>query len=90
MDDALALTRLEMRDPRFAPRRLDVEQRDDGTLLLHNPTPLAMDFDTGLGPLSHWAKAEPERTWLAERPAQWLVRSAQSAAHGLELPLAIR
>ncbi len=69
MDDALALTRLEMRDPRFAPRRLDVEQRDDGTLLLHNPTPLAMDFDTGLGPLSHWAKAEPERTWLAERPA---------------------
>ena len=67
MDRAELLAALSMRDPLYAPRRLEVERRDDGTLLLFNPTPIALDYDTGLGPLAHWAKTAPERPWLAER-----------------------
>ena len=70
MDDAATLTALSMRDPLFAPRRLEVERRADGTVLLHNPTPLELDFDTAWGPLAHWAKTTPQRPWLAERDGE--------------------
>ncbi len=58
---------LGLRDPRYAPRRLIVDRRDDGSILLHNPTPLTGVFDDALGPLAHWAGAAPGRLWLAER-----------------------
>ena len=67
MDDAATLNTLAMRDPLFTPRRLQVERRPDGTLVLFNPTPLELNYDTALGPLAYWAKAQPDRVWLAER-----------------------
>ena len=65
MDGATTTTRI--RDPRYAPRRLEVSRRDDGTLILFNPTPITGAFDTALGPLQRWAGEAPERMWLAER-----------------------
>ena len=56
-----------MRDPRYAPRRLDVERREDGTVVLFNPTPFSKAFDTVNAALDHWAAAAPRRAWLAER-----------------------
>src|ERR1043165_3815351 len=65
--DGATLTEAKIRDPRFAPRRLEVERRDDGAIVLTNPTPWSNAFATAVGPLAHWWKAAPDRTWLAER-----------------------
>jgi feruloyl-CoA synthase len=62
-----AETAAPIRDPRYAPRRLDVERRDDGTIVLFNPTPYSTAFQTLNGALDHWASAAPDRIWLAER-----------------------
>ena len=59
-----------IRDPRYAPARLEVETRPDGTVILFNPTPLAGPFPTVAGPLLHWAEHAPGRTWLAERSGE--------------------
>jgi feruloyl-CoA synthase len=67
MDDASGSVLLNIRDPGYAPRRLEVERRVDGTILLFNPTPLGRWFATTLGALEHWAAAAPARVWLAER-----------------------
>ena len=61
---------LGLRDPRYAPRRLTVARRADGSILLHNPTPLVGVFDNALAPLPHWASLAPRRMWLAERAGQ--------------------
>ncbi len=58
---------LGLRDPLYAPRRLTVERRADGAILLHNPTPLTGAFADAVAPLAHWARCAPGRTWLAER-----------------------
>jgi feruloyl-CoA synthase len=55
------------RDARYAPRRLDVERRDDGCIVLSNPTPWSDRFTTTIEPLVHWAAEAPDRIWLAER-----------------------
>ena len=60
MDDGLLP---QMRDPRYAPRRLDIERRDDGTVILFNPTPFSTAFDTVNAALDHWAVAAPARVW---------------------------
>jgi feruloyl-CoA synthase len=56
-----------IRDPRYAPRRLQVERRPNGEILLFNPTPVNRVFETALGALDHWAMRTPSATWLAER-----------------------
>ncbi len=61
---------IPMRDPRYAPRRLEVERREDGSILLHNPTPTPGDFTTTLDALDHWAALAPDRPWLAERSGE--------------------
>ncbi len=55
-----------MRDPRYAPVALEVEERG-GDILLHNPRTLGRVFDHTLGALDHWAVETPDRLWLAER-----------------------
>lgn len=96
MDDASALTRLRMRDPLYAPRRLEIEERADGSVILSNPTPYEDPFDTPMGPIAHWAKTDPDRPWLAERSGEgWRVvsysegreriRAIAGGLHGLGL-----
>ena len=54
-------------DLRFAPARVDVEARPDGSLLLRSPQPLG-SFARSVGEwLEHWASKTPERLFLAER-----------------------
>ena len=55
------------RDPRYAPRRLEVEHRAGGEMLLTNPTPYSTRFTTMTAALAHWAMKAPARVWLAER-----------------------
>ena len=71
-----------IRDPRYVERRLEVERRGDGTIVLRNPTPFARDRVTTNASLDHWAVAAPTRTWLAERSGHgW---RELSYAEGLE------
>ena len=58
---------LGLRDPLFIPRRLTVERRGDGSILLHNPTSLAGVFDDAVSAVGHWAVRAADRAWLAER-----------------------
>lgn len=58
------------RDPRFAPRRLAVEHRAGGELVLTNPAPYSAAFQTTTASLDHWAAQAPGRVWLAERSGE--------------------
>jgi feruloyl-CoA synthase len=61
---------LRVRDPRYAPRRLEIEERADGSVLLSNPTPIGSRFRTTLDAVEHWAAAAPSAPWLAERAGE--------------------
>jgi feruloyl-CoA synthase len=63
-------TGARMRDPRYVERRLEVERRGDGTVILTNPTPFDRSRTTTNASLDHWALAAPTRTWLAERSGE--------------------
>ncbi|MFZ5668651.1 MAG: AMP-binding protein [Pseudomonadota bacterium] len=81
MDGNAGLTTAPFRDARYAPRRLEVERRGDGTLVLANPTPVESAFGTTLDALAHWAKAAPDRVWLAERAGEgWRTTTYAEAA----------
>ena len=70
MDGNTALSTAPFRDARYAPRRLDIERREDGSLVLANPTPFATAFLTTLQALDRWSTAAPDRIWLAERAGE--------------------
>jgi feruloyl-CoA synthase len=72
---------LGVRDPRYAPRRLTVEHRADGSILLHNPTPMAGVFDDAVGAVAHWATRAPGRVWLAERSGDGWRRLTYAEGH---------
>ncbi|WP_334163671.1 feruloyl-CoA synthase [Phenylobacterium sp.] len=67
MDAELRIANAPFRDPRYAPRRLEVDRRAGGELVLTNPTPFSTRFLTTTAALDHWAQAAPDRVWLAER-----------------------
>ncbi|MGP9630060.1 MULTISPECIES: feruloyl-CoA synthase [unclassified Halomonas] len=58
----------------FAEPRINMEKREDGSILLSSEIPLQDDYSCCVGEwLEHWAREAPERTWLAQRDAddQW-------------------
>ena len=59
-----------IRDPRYAPRRFEIEHRPDGSILLFNPTPFSEAFQTTNQALDHWADRTPDNPWLAERSGE--------------------
>jgi feruloyl-CoA synthase len=61
---------LGLRDSRYVPRRLTVDRRVDGSVLLHNPTPLTAVFDDAVAAVEHWARLAPDRIWLADRSGE--------------------
>ncbi|MFZ5717967.1 MAG: feruloyl-CoA synthase [Pseudomonadota bacterium] len=67
MDAELKLSTAPIRDPRYAPRRLEVDERPGGEFVLTNPTPFSTEHLTATSALAHWAAAAPDRIWLAER-----------------------
>lgn len=69
------------RDPRYAPRSLEVEERAGGELVLTNPRPFAERFVTQTEPLEHWGRVAPDRVWLAERSGEgWRTITYREAA----------
>jgi feruloyl-CoA synthase len=56
-----------IRDPRYRERRVEVEHRADGSIIISNPTPYSTAFQTTNAALDYWAGRDPARTWLAER-----------------------
>ena len=70
MDAELRTDTAPFRDPRYAPRRLEVEHRPGGEMVLTNPAPYSTDHLTTTSSLAHWAKAAPDRIWLAERSGE--------------------
>ncbi|MCR5877433.1 feruloyl-CoA synthase [Phenylobacterium sp. J367] len=70
MDAELRTDTAPFRDPLYAPRRLDVDARPGGELVLTNSTPYSERFQTLWEALDFWAAAAPERTWLAERSGE--------------------
>jgi feruloyl-CoA synthase len=67
MDAELRTDTAPFRDPRYAPRRLEVEVRAGGEMVLTNPASYSERFLTTTQALEHWAAAAPDRVWLAER-----------------------
>ncbi|WP_421934657.1 feruloyl-CoA synthase [Phenylobacterium sp.] len=81
MDAELNIATAPFRDARFAPRRLEIERRDNGEILLTNPTPFAMPFQATVESLAFWAKAAPDRVWLAERAGEGWRTISYAQAH---------
>ena len=70
MHDGETALNAPFRDARYAPRALEVERRDDGAIVLHNPTRFQPRFQIVTGPLARWAREAPDRVWLAERSGE--------------------
>jgi len=52
---------------RFAPARVDVEKRTDGTMVLRSPERIEFPSETVGQWLDRWGSRAPQRTFLAER-----------------------
>jgi feruloyl-CoA synthase len=72
---------LGVRDPLYIPRRLTVDRRTDGSILLHNPTPLTGVYDDAAAAVGHWAARAPDRVWLAERAGEGWRRMSYAEGH---------
>lgn len=55
------------RNAQYVERKIDVERRSDGSILLRNLHPLLEAPDNLAAPIRKWAVEAPERTWLAMR-----------------------
>ena len=58
---------IPFREVPYLPQKIDVDRRDDGTVLLNNGQPLKASPPHMLWPLKHWAEQAPDRIWLAQR-----------------------
>jgi feruloyl-CoA synthase len=67
---------------RFAPARVDMEKRADGTLLLRSPQKLGPYARCVTEWLSQWSDREPARVFLAERSGQGWRKVSYREAYG--------
>src|SRR5690606_21702413 len=81
MDAELRIATAPFRDPRYAPRRLEVDRRPGGEIVLANPTPFDATFQTPIEPLAHWAREASGGVWLAERSGEGWRTVSFSEAH---------
>lgn len=64
---AAVMTKPAFRKVEWLARDIDVERRDDGTVVLKSRIPL-QSYEKHLpASLAKWAKEAPERIWLAQR-----------------------
>ena len=70
MDAELRIETAPFRDPRYAPRALEIVERPGGEIILTNPRPFSREIRTTIGPLTRWAAAAPDRVWLSERSGE--------------------
>ena len=72
MAEAVRNTRagdVPLRQVKLGPSDTQIERRPDGTLLMRSPHALEPYPQKLTERLEHWAKAAPERTFLAQRTA---------------------
>mgnify|MGYP003632689124 CR=1 FL=1 len=55
------------RNANYLERKLHVERRDDGSIVMRNLNPLLPVPENIIAPLRKWAAEAPDRTWLAMR-----------------------
>ena len=55
------------RDPGYVERKLEVERRADGSIVLRNPHPLRAVPSNLIEPIRKWAGEAPDRVWLGKR-----------------------
>lgn len=53
----------------FVETRVDVERREDGSIVLENPHPMGDPAANVIEPLKKWATETPDNVWLAKRQA---------------------
>ena len=66
---ALDMNTPPYRDPGYVERKLEVERRSDGSILLRNPHPLRPIPSNLIEPIRRWAAEAPDRVWLGKRRA---------------------
>src|SRR3954468_23650595 len=64
---AAVMTKPAFRKVEWLARDIDVERRDDGTVVLKSRIPLQTYEKHSRASLAKWAKEAPERIWLAQR-----------------------
>ncbi len=75
-----AQTRPPLRAVRLGPADVVVERGSDGVILMRSPHPLAPYPEKLTARLAHWAKAAPERVFLAQRDRAGTWRTLTYAA----------
>lgn len=55
------------REPKYVERKVEVERRDDGSIVLRNPHPLRGVPENLIAPFRRWAVEAPDRIWLGMR-----------------------
>lgn len=60
---------IPFREIPYLPQKLDVDYREDGTILLRNGQPKRPHPPHMLAPIVYWAGARPDHVWLAQRDA---------------------
>ncbi len=65
---SINLSEVPFRPVEFLPINLDVQKRDDGSIILRNLNPMGESPAHAAAPLRQWAEEAPDRIWLAERP----------------------
>ena len=63
-------SQIPFREVPYLPQKLELERREDGSILLRNGHPLRPHPPHMLAPLVYWGAAAPERSWLAQRDAE--------------------
>ncbi len=51
----------------YVERRVEVDRRDDGSIVLRNPHPMGDPASNLIEPLRKWAVERPDRIWLGKR-----------------------
>ncbi|HEX7777499.1 MAG TPA: AMP-binding protein [Parvibaculum sp.] len=65
--NVLDMSKPPFRKANYVERKVDVERRADGSILLRNPHPLHEAPANLIAPIRKWAAEAPARTWLAKR-----------------------
>ena len=57
----------DFRHVNYVERRVDVDRRSDGTILLRNPHPIGEPAANIIVPLRKWAMERADQVWLGKR-----------------------
>ncbi len=67
MDMELSTAKPPFRNANYRERKLDIERRADGSIILRNTNPLLPVPENLVAPIRKWAVEAPDRVWLAMR-----------------------